>query len=111
MKKLFFFLIVLGLMGLSSCEKTISGNGYVYDKVSQQPIAGATISVYLEHPSPDTFQMETETDNNGAYYAFSNPYSCTGSCPDLVVRIVADGYQLEYVRNPNGDTTFLARKQ
>jgi hypothetical protein len=97
-------------LGFSSCQKIISGNGYVYDKSSRQAIAGAKVMVYLEHPSPETLQMQTETDNKGAYMAASMPYTCTGTCPDLVVSIVADGYQSEYVRNPNGDTTFLVKE-
>ena len=106
-----FFIVIVFAIGLSSCEKVISGNGYVYGKPDRQPIAGAAITVYLEHPSSETVQMYTETDQQGAYKAFSNPYVCTGTCPDLVIRIEADGYQSEYVRNPNGDTTFLLKEQ
>ncbi len=111
MKRLFFFVTFVVSISLSSCQKIISGNGYVYDQVSKQPIAGATILVYLEHPSPETMQMQTETDSKGAYTAASMPYACTGTCPALVVGIVANGYQSEYVRNPNGDTTFLLKEQ
>lgn len=102
--------IILFTFLFSACQKIISGHGYVYDKSSGQPIAGAGIMVYLEHPSPETLQMQTETDKKGAYTAASMPYACTGTCPDLVISIVANGYQSEYVRNPNGDTTYLVKQ-
>ncbi len=105
----FIFLMIV-VAGLSSCQKIISGKGYVYDQVSKQPIAGATILVYLEHPSPESMQMQTETDSKGAYTAASMPYACTGTCPALVVGIVANGYQSQYIKNPDGDTTFLVKE-
>lgn len=100
------FLIVLFA---SSCQKTISGNGIVIAKDSGLPLKGVSISAYLENPSPDTFQMHTETDSDGSYYVYSNPQVCTGSCPDLYVQIVMTGYKSEYVQNPHGDTTYLSR--
>ncbi len=109
MKKLFYLIFLVGIISFSSCQKTISGNGYVFDKEKGVPVVGASVSAYLDHPGSETLQMQTETDKQGAYIVASQPYACTGSCPDLVVSIVADGYQSEYVRNPHGDTTFLAK--
>jgi len=100
------FILVLFV---SSCQKTISGNGVVMDKGSGLPLKGVSISAYLENPSPDTFQMHTETDSGGSYYVYSNPQVCTGSCPALYVQIVMTGYKSEYVKNPHGDTTYLVR--
>ncbi len=110
MKKILYLTIFIGILSFSACEKAITGSGYVYDKVSRLPVWKANVTVYLEHPSPETLQMQTETDAHGAYVVASNPYACTGTCPDLVVSIVANGYQSEYVRNPNGDTTFLVKE-
>lgn len=93
----------------SSCQKTISGNGVVIDKASGLPLPGVSIDAYLEHPSPDTFQMHTVTTANGSYVVYSDPQVCTGSCPDLYVRIVMAGYKSEYVKNPHGDTTYLSK--
>jgi hypothetical protein len=93
----------------SSCQKTISGNGVVIGKASGLPLQGVSIDAYLEHPSPDTFQMHTITSADGSYVVYSNPQVCTGSCPDLYVRIVKTGYKSEYVKNPHGDTTYLSR--
>ncbi len=90
-----------------SCQKTISGNGVVIDKDSGLPLKGVSVDAYLEHPSSDTFQMHTETDANGNYFVYSNPQTCTGSCPDLYVEIIMTGYSSAYVKNPHGDTTFL----
>ncbi len=100
------FMLVLFV---SSCQKTISGNGIVLDKGSGLPLKGVSIDAYLENPSPDTFQMHTVTDTNGSYFVYSNPQVCTGSCPDLYVQIVMTGYTSEYVKNPHGDTTYLSR--
>ena len=97
------------LMFFSSCQKTISGNGVVIDKGSGLPIKGVSIDAYLEHPSPETFQMHTETDDKGNYFVYSNPQVCTGTCPALYVSIVMSGYVSEYVKNPHGDTTYLIR--
>jgi len=111
-KKNFFILFIsltMVVLGLSSCQKNIRGNGYVFDKQSGLAIEGATVRAYLEHPSPDTYQMQTNTDKHGSYFVNSQPYACSGTCPDLYVSIVANGYQLEYVKNPHGDTTFLLK--
>ncbi len=97
------------LMFFSSCQKTISGNGVVIDKGSGLPLKGVSIDAYLEHPSPETFQMHTETDDKGNYFVYSNPQVCTGTCPALYVSIVMSGYVSEYVKNPHGDTTYLTR--
>ncbi len=104
------FLTFLGLTFLfvgSSCQKTISGNGVVMDKISGMPLKGVSIDAYLEHPSPDTYQMHTETDADGRYTVYSDPQVCTGSCPELYVKIVKEGYSSEYVKNPHNDTTWL----
>ncbi len=93
----------------SSCQKTISGNGVVMDKDAGLPLKGVSISAYLEHPSPDTYQMSTVTDAKGNYVVYSAPQVCTGSCPGLYVQIVMAGYKPEYVKNPHGDTTYLLK--
>ena len=93
----------------SSCRKTISGNGVVMDNASGLPLQGVSIDAYLEHPSPDTFQMHTVTNASGSYVVSSYPQVCTVSCPDLYVQIVMTGYKSEYVKNPHGDTTFLSK--
>jgi len=97
------------LLFASSCQKTISGNGVVIEKVSGLPMKGVSIDAYLEHPSSDTYQMHTVTNSNGSYVVSSYPQVCTGSCPDLYVQIVMKGYKSEYVKNPHGDTTFLSK--
>ncbi len=97
------------LMFFSSCQKTISGNGVVIDNGSGLPLKGVSIDAYLEHPSPETFQMHTETDDKGNYFVYSNPQVCTGTCPALYVSIVMSGYVSEYVKNPHWDTTYLIR--
>jgi hypothetical protein len=107
------FLSFLGLSFLlvaSSCQKTISGNGVVMDKDSGLPLQGVSIDAYLEHPSPDTYQMRTETDSNGVYFVYSDPQVCTGTCPELYVEIVLSGYSSAYVKNPHGDTTYLTKE-
>ncbi len=104
---LFGFLL---LLFATSCQKTISGNGVVMDKDSGMPLKGVSIDAYLEHPSPDTYQMHTETNTHGAYVVYSDPQVCTGNCPDLYVEIVLSGYSSAYVKNPHGDTTFLLKE-
>lgn len=101
-----FILLVFTLV-FSSCQKTISGNGVVMAKDTGLPLKGVSIDAYLEHPSPDTYQMHTVTDASGRYFVSSDPQVCTGSCPDLYVKIVMSGYQSEYVKNPHNDTTWL----
>ncbi len=93
---------------LMSCQKIISGNGVVMDKDTGLPLKGVSVDAYLEHPSPDTFQMHTQTDAKGNYVVSSNPQSCTGSCPDIYVEILFTGYSSAYVKNPHGDTTWLS---
>jgi len=105
---LLFF--VFSLLFFASCEKTISGNGVVMDKTSGLPLQDATVKAYLEHPSPDTYQMQTSTDNKGRYFVSSTPQVCTGNCPDLYVEIYKDGYSSAIVENPYGDTTWLSKK-
>jgi len=102
---LVFMLVLL----VSSCQKTISGNGVVMDKDSGLPLKSVSISAYLDHPSPDTYQMSTVTDAKGSYVVYSAPQVCTGSCPSLYVQIVMAGYKSEYVKNPHGDTTYLLK--
>jgi hypothetical protein len=102
------FIIVLS--AFTSCQKTFSGDGVVMDKDSGLPLRGVSVDAYLDHPSPDTYQMHTETDVHGRYFVTSDPQVCTGSCPDLVVKIILSGYTSEYVKNPHGDTTFLSRE-
>ncbi len=106
-----FFLGLAFILLVSSCQKTISGNGVVMDKDSGLPLKGVSIDAYLEHPSPATFQMHTETNVDGIYMVYSNPQVCTGSCPNLYVEIVMAGYTSEYVKNPHGDTTYLSRNR
>lgn len=105
----FWFLGFALMLFASSCQKTISGNGVVMDKETGLPLKGVSVYTYLDHPSPDTYQMYTETDANGVYIVYSDPQVCTGSCPDLYVEIVMDGYSSAYVKNPHGDTTYLSR--
>ncbi len=95
------------LFMLVSCQKTLSGNGVVLDKNTGLPVKGATVEAFLDHPSPDAFQMRTATGADGTYFVSSDPQVCTGSCPDLYVEISKAGYQGAYVKNPHGDTTFL----
>lgn len=101
-------LLFIGLF-LSSCQKVISGTGYVYDSVSRQPLEGVLVRAYLDHPSPDAFVMNTKTTVNGAYYVYTQPYSCSGTCPKLVVEIIKNGYQSAIVESPNNDTTYLVK--
>ncbi len=95
------------LLSFAGCQKTISGNGVVMAKDTGLPLKGVSIDAYLEHPSPDTYQMHTVTDASGRYFVSSDPQVCTGNCPDLYVKIVMPGYQSEYVKNPHNDTTWL----
>ncbi len=105
------FVILSLWLFMSGCQKTISGTGYVYDKGTGVPIADATVDAYLNHPSADAIIMVTQTDAKGAYYVHSQPYSCTGTCPDLYVKIFKLGYQEQYVKNPDNDTTFLVHSR
>lgn len=101
---------ILGFMLVlfaSSCQKTISGNGVVMGKDTGLPLKGVSIDAYLDHPSPDAFQMHTTTNANGNYFVNTDSQVCTGSCPDLYVKIVMTGYVGTYVKNPHGDTTYL----
>ncbi len=98
---LLFFLMLV------SCQKTISGNGVVLDKNTGLPVNNAVVQAFLDHPSPDAFQMRTVTDASGRYFVSSDPQVCTGSCPDLYVEISKEGYEGAYIKNPHGDTTFL----
>lgn len=96
---------------MSGCQKIISGTGYVYDKSTRLPIEGAIVEAYLNHPSTDALIMSTQTDAKGSYYVRSQPYSNTGTRPDLYVGISKSGYQGQYVKNPNNDTTYLVRSR
>jgi len=102
------FMGLLFIMVFSSCQKTISGNGVVMNKASGMPLKGVSVRAYLEHPSPDTFQMQTTTDVHGNYFVSSVPQVCTGSCPALYVEITMQGYTSAYVKNPHNDTTWLS---
>lgn len=95
----------------SGCQKIISGTGYVYDKSTGLPLQNATVNAYLGSPTADAGFMTTQTDAKGSYYVRSQPYSCTGTCPDLYVSISKSGYQGQYVKNPHNDTTYLAPKK
>jgi len=96
---------------VSGCQKIISGTGYVYDKSTRLPLQGATVNAYLGSPTADASFMTTQTDAKGSYYVHSQPYSCTGTCPDLYVSISKSGYQGQYVKNPHNDTTYLVPKK
>jgi hypothetical protein len=111
MVRISFFVVITLWFFLSGCQKTISGTGYVYDKSTGIPLPGATVIAYLNNPSNDAIIMSTQTDAKGAYYVHSQPYSCTGTCPDLYVSITKTGYQGVYVKNPNNDTTYLVRSR
>ncbi len=104
---MFLALALFVLLSFAGCQKTISGNGVVMAKDTGLPLKGVSVDAYLEHPSPDTYQMHTVTDASGRYFVSSDPQVCTGSCPDLYVKIVMPGYQSEYVKNPHNDTTWL----
>jgi hypothetical protein len=109
-RNIILLLGIVALLFFASCEKTISGNGVVMDKTSGMPLKEATVNAYLDHPSPDTYQMQTTTDDQGRYFVSSDPQVCTGSCPDLYVEIYKDGYSSAIVKNPDNDTTWLSRK-
>jgi len=98
---------VMVLLVFASCQKTISGNGVVMAKDTGLPVKGASIDAYLEHPSPDTWQMHTVTDAAGRYFVSSDPQVCSGNCPEIYVKIVKAGYRSEYVKGPHNDTTWL----
>jgi len=102
-------LLFAAILLLGSCQKKLTGAGYVFDKTSRQPIEGALVQAYLDHPSSDARVMSTYTAANGGYYVYSQPYSCTGTCPEIVVEISKDGYETEIVRSPNNDTTYLVK--
>lgn len=101
------FLLIIAALITGGCQKIISGTGYVYDYKTRQPIEGAEVRAYLDHPSPDALVMTTQTQANGSYYVYTQPYSCSGTCPKIVVEIIKQGYQSAIVQSPNNDTTFL----
>lgn len=110
MKRLPGVLVVLVLVFwllASGCQKVISGTGYVYDKSTGLPLQGATVDAYLGSPTTDAGFMTTQTDAKGGYYVHSQPYKCTGTCPDLYVSISKSGYHGQYVKSPHNDTTYL----
>ncbi len=104
---IFWVLILIFSISLASCGKYLEGTGYVYSAETNQPLVGALVKVYVEHPSTDTFQMQTHTDSTGAFYARSDKVGCGFFCPDLYVTIIADNYQSKIVKNPNNDTIYL----
>lgn len=106
--KVSFVLLFLSFF-LSGCQKVISGTGYVVDKSTLQPIQGALVEAYLGNPSPDALQMSTQTNAQGAYYVYTQPYTYSGTYPTLYVNISMKGYQGAYVRNPHNDTTYLVK--
>ncbi|MBE0650268.1 MAG: carboxypeptidase regulatory-like domain-containing protein [Bacteroidales bacterium] len=106
-----FFAVLSLWFFMSGCQKTISGTGYVYDKSTKLPIQGANVIAYLNSPSSDAAFMSTQTDAKGSYYVRSQPYSSTGTRPDLYVSISKPGYQGAYVKNPNNDTTYLVHSR
>ncbi|MBN2639210.1 MAG: hypothetical protein JXR65_09015 [Bacteroidales bacterium] len=105
----FFIILILTGILFSSCQKVISGAGYVYDSNTRQPIEGALIRAYLDHPSPDAFVMNTQTQSDGGYYVYTQPYACSGTCPKIVVEIIKNGYESAIVESPHNDTTYLVR--
>ncbi|MBN2614196.1 MAG: hypothetical protein JXR71_00755 [Bacteroidales bacterium] len=97
----------LGMILLGSCQKVLSGTGYVYDKSTRKPIDGAMVRAYLDTPSPDAYVMTTYSGTDGGYYVYTQPYTCTGTCPKVIVEISKTGYNAAIVSSPNNDTTFL----
>ncbi len=103
---LIFNVIIL----LPSCGKYLDGIGYVYARDTHLPIENVLVKAYIDHPSPDAFQMQTHTGTNGGYYVYSDKIGCGFTCPDLVVQLIIDGYQSEIIKNPNGDTVFMKKE-
>ena len=104
-------ILMLGFMLLvfAGCQKKLTGTGYVYDQETRKPLEGALVEAYLDHPSPDARFMRTLTSNDGSYYVFTQPYSCSGTCPNIVVEIGKTGYKTAFKENPNNDTTYLVK--
>ncbi len=102
-------LILLFTFSLWSCQKAVSASGYVVDSTSKFPLNNVLIEAFLNHPSPDAFVMRTRTNQEGAYYVYTQPFPCTGTCPELVVQISLDGYQPQTIKNPHNDTTYLVK--
>lgn len=102
-------ILTLGLVMflLGSCQKVLSGTGYVYDKTTHKPIEGALVRAFLDTPSPDALVMSTYSKADGGYYVYTQPYTCSGTCPKVVVEISKSGYVGAIVKSPNNDTTYL----
>ena len=107
----FFLLIAALLLLLSSCGKYLEGTGYVYAEETRLPIKNVLVKAYIDHPSPDAFQMQTHTDTTGGYYVRTSKVGCGFFCPDVVVQLIMEGYQSEIVKNPSGDTVFMKKEQ
>ena len=105
----FILFIASVLLLLSSCGKYLEGTGYVYADDTHLPIKNVLVKAYIDHPSPDAFQMQTHTDTTGGYFVRTSKVGCGFFCPNLVVKLIMDGYQTEIVKNPNSDTVFMKK--
>ena len=93
---LFSFLIVL----FYSCNCHHEGNGYVYDKTTQTPIANARVEIMSGVPGKDTLSPAVFTDHNG-YFSYKHDY-----CKDMVT-IRKENYIGHSIKDMKGDTIYL----
>ena len=85
---------------LSACNCHHEGNGYVIDKITQEPIVGARIEVMSGVPGKDTLAPPVYTDVNG-FFSYSHDH-----CKDLIT-IYKKDYVALTLSDPKGDTACL----
>ena len=93
---LFFFLAIF----FSSCDCNHEGNGYVFDKATQTPIANARVEIMAAVAGKDTLSPAVFTDSKG-YFSYKH-----NSCKDMVT-IRKENYIGHSLKDMKGDTIYL----
>lgn len=96
------YLLLFSFLTISflSCNCTHEGNGYVYDKITQTPIANARVEIMSGVPGKDTLSPAVFTDSDG-YFSYKH-----NSCKDMVTFRKAN-YIGHTTKDMEGDTIYL----
>ncbi|WP_338764876.1 hypothetical protein WAF17_00515 [Bernardetia sp. ABR2-2B] len=94
---LFFVLIFI----FCGCDCHTEANGIVVDRITNQPLEGVQVSIYLSTIHKDSLKNPVFTDKNGAYN-LSHDY-----CTDYMIDFHKEGYVGWVTSVKENDSVFL----
>lgn len=61
-------ILAFTLLILSGCGKKIERKGVVVDELTNEPLEGVTIDIYMKSQKRDSLKEKVYTDNNGYFF-------------------------------------------